>query len=230
YELQYAVGRGSFGEVYKSIDKRTGEVVAVKLIDLEAAEDEIDDIQKVRMHEIAMISACNSDYVTRYHASYIHGTTLWIVMEFVDGGSILDIMKTQRLSEPEMAVLLGEVLKGLSYLHNEGKIHRDIKAANLLVCATGAVKLADFGVAGQLTQTMSKRNTFVGTPFWMAPEVIAQSNYDARADVWSLGITAIELCHGEPPLAHLHPMKVLLQIPKSPPPELTGSEWSQSLK
>ncbi|WWD06048.1 hypothetical protein V865_004133 [Kwoniella europaea PYCC6329] len=226
YTLLEKLGTGSFGTVWKASHNETKQIVAIKMIDLESSDDDISEIQA----EIAHLSSCWSDHVTKYYGSFVRGAKLWIVMEYLAGGSCLDVLKPGVFTESQIAIVCRELLLGLQYLHDEGKIHRDIKAANVLLSASGEVKLADFGVAAQLSSHKSQRHTFVGTPFWMAPEVIRQAGYDSRADIWSLGITAIELAKGEPPLSEYHPMRVLFLIPKARAPRLEEPQWSDTFK
>lgn len=228
YAIQECIGRGNFGDVYRATDKQSSQVVAIKVVNLEQTDDEIE----VLVQEISFLSLMRSKYITQYYHTFVNDVNMWIVMEYCGGGSCADLLKCHKLLGEELtSFIIRETLKGLEYLHQERKVHRDIKAANILLTENGGVKLADFGVSGQITPTHIRKDTFVGTPFWMAPEIITRkSGYDEKVDIWSLGITTIELVTGAPPYADFEPMKVLFQIPKNPPPVLTGSHYSDPLK
>ncbi|KAK4263599.1 hypothetical protein QN277_028989 [Acacia crassicarpa] len=225
YELLNELGKGSYGSVYKARDLKTSDLVAIKVISLSEGEEGYEEIRG----EIEMLQQCNHPNVVRYLGSYQGEEYLWIVMEYCGGGSVADLMNVteEPLDEGQIAYICREALKGLEYLHSIFKVHRDIKGGNILLTEQGDVKLGDFGVAAQLTRTMSKRNTFIGTPHWMAPEVIQESRYDGKVDVWALGVSAIEMAEGLPPRSAVHPMRVLFMISIEPAPMLEDKEkWS----
>ncbi|KAK9835174.1 hypothetical protein WJX81_003390 [Elliptochloris bilobata] len=224
FELLHILGRGSYGSVYKARVRATGAAVAVKVIPAGAPE-EVAAIQR----EIEMLKQCNHPNVVRYLGSWAAAGSLWIAMEYCGGGSVADLVHAAEapLDEAVIAYICYQALAGLAYLHSLGKVHRDIKCGNILLGEGGAVKLADFGVAAQLTATMSKRNTFIGTPHWMAPEVIQESRYDGKVDVWALGISAVEMAEVAPPRWAVHPMRVIFMISRDPPPQLADRDrWS----
>ncbi|XP_007552530.1 PREDICTED: mitogen-activated protein kinase kinase kinase kinase 1 isoform X1 [Poecilia mexicana] len=230
FEILLRVGGGTYGEVYKARNKQNGELAAIKVIKMEP-EDDFSIIQQ----EIVIVKSCKHPNIVAYYGSYIRANKLWICMEFCGGGSLQDIYHvTGSLSEPQIAYVCREMLQGLDYLHAQKKIHRDIKGANILLNDQGEVKLADFGISAQITATLARRMSFIGTPYWMAPEVAAveiKGGYNELCDVWSVGITAIELAELQPPLFDVHPLRVLFLMSKSgyQPPKLKDkSKWSSN--
>uniref|UniRef100_A0A5S6R2W3 non-specific serine/threonine protein kinase n=1 Tax=Trichuris muris TaxID=70415 RepID=A0A5S6R2W3_TRIMR len=222
FDILCKLGEGSYGSVFKAIHKKSGQCLAIKQVPVDT------DLQEI-IKEISIMQQCDSPFVVKYYGSYFKNSDLWIVMEYCGAGSVSDLMRIRKktLNEDEIALILRDVLTGLQYLHSRRKIHRDIKAGNILLNMEARAKLADFGVAGQLTDTMAKRNTVIGTPFWMAPEVIQEIGYDCKADIWSLGITALEMAEGKPPYAEIHPMRAIFMIPTKPPPSFRNpNEWS----
>lgn len=220
FDLLEKRGSGTYGTVFKALHRKSGQVVAIKQVPLEG---ELDDLMK----EIKFMKSCaQCEYIVKFYAHFIWREILWIVMEFCGSGSVQDILQVipRNLTQNEIQRIITDCLMGLEFLHQNGKIHRDIKAGNIVLTTNGVSKLVDFGVSGQLTEHTIKRNTLTGTPYWIAPELLLDEGYDTKADVWSLGITSIEMAEKEPPYHKLKPMMAMLQISKKPPPTLQKPE------
>ncbi|KAG5284316.1 hypothetical protein AALO_G00025380 [Alosa alosa] len=233
WEIIGELGDGAFGKVYKAKNKETGALAAAKVIETKC-DEELEDY----IVEIDILASCDHQYIVKLLDAFYHDTKLWIMIEFCPGGAVdATMLELDRgLREPQIQVICRQMLEALVYLHSKKIIHRDLKAGNVLLMLDGEIKLADFGVSAKNTKTLQRRDSFIGTPYWMAPEVVMcetmkDAPYDYKADIWSLGITLIELAQIEPPHHELNPMRVLLKIAKSEPPTLEQpAKWSKDFK
>ncbi|KAM7103542.1 STE20-like serine/threonine-protein kinase isoform 1-T1 [Ciconia maguari] len=233
WEIIGELGDGAFGKVFKAQNKETKVLAAAKVIDTKS-EEELEDY----MVEIDILASCDHPNIVKLLDAFYYENNLWILIEFCAGGAVDAVMlELERpLTEPQIKVVCRQTLEALNYLHENKIIHRDLKAGNILFTLDGDIKLADFGVSAKNTRTIQRRDSFIGTPYWMAPEVVMCETskdrpYDYKADIWSLGITLIEMAQIEPPHHELNPMRVLLKIAKSDPPTLAQpSKWSSDFK
>ncbi|KAF9524180.1 kinase-like domain-containing protein [Crepidotus variabilis] len=230
YNCLKVIGAGAFGKVYQAQHTVTGTVVALKVIDLENGDHE--DIALIQKEVAVLSQLSNVPNITKYYGSFLDGSEVCIAMEYASAGSVYDLMQTlpgKALEEKPAALITREILISLVALHTVPIIHRDIKCANILISKTGGVMLCDFGVSALLQGSTNRRDTWIGSPYWMAPEIVSgASSYDVKVDIWSLGVSLYEMIKGHPPLAHLGPEDALKRIGKSQAPKL-GEEDSSLL-
>ncbi|KAF8322194.1 Pkinase-domain-containing protein [Clavulina sp. PMI_390] len=233
YQKLELIGKGTYGSVYKAREVATGNLFALKIINLDTEDDDVADIQ----HEVNLLSQLRGGEkhnITMYYGCYLDGPRVWIVMDLASGGSVRTLMKATKnniIEERFTVIVVRECLIAFAFLHRSGVIHRDVKAANVLVTETGRVVVCDFGVSAVLGTKDAKRMTFVGTPHWMAPEVITSgARYDSKADIWSLGITIYEMITGAPPHGDQLNIRAIALIPKAKPPRLPEAVGSKDMK
>ncbi|XP_034945837.1 myosin-IIIb-like [Chelonus insularis] len=236
FDLEDVIGEGTYGEVYSAFDHQNNTRVAVKIL-----ENIADNIEEIEEEYLILKDLSSHPNIPIFFGLFLKKAEpsheedqLWFVMELCTGGSVTDLVqglkkRGSRLTDHQIAYIIRETVEALIYLHENHCMHRDVKGHNILLTEEGNIKLIDFGVSSHLSMTLARKNTSVGTPYWMAPEVIAceqqlDSSYDCRCDVWSIGITTIELAEGDPPLSDLHPMRALFQIPRNPPPSLKNPD------
>uniref|UniRef100_A0A6G5A9V9 Putative catalytic domain of ste20-like kinase-like protein serine/threonine kinase n=2 Tax=Rhipicephalus microplus TaxID=6941 RepID=A0A6G5A9V9_RHIMP len=233
WEIIGELGDGAFGKVYKARHRATGVLAAAKICELKG-EDDLEDFTV----EIDILNECKHQNIVDLKEAFFYEGKLWMLIEFCEAGAVDGIMidLEKPLTEPQIRYLCHEICEGLRFLHSKKVIHRDLKAGNVLLTLDGDVKIADFGVSAKNKHTLQKRDSFIGTPYWMAPEVVLcetyrDNPYDYKADIWSLGITLIEFAQMEPPNNEMNPMRVLLKIQKSDPPTLAQpSKWSKEFR
>uniref|UniRef100_A0A8C6T3F1 non-specific serine/threonine protein kinase n=1 Tax=Neogobius melanostomus TaxID=47308 RepID=A0A8C6T3F1_9GOBI len=218
------IGEGSTGIVCIASEKHSGKQVAVKKMDLRKQQR-----RELLFNEVVIMRDYHHENVVDMYNSYLVGDELWVVMEFLEGGALTDIVTHTRMNEEQIATVCLSVLRALSYLHTQGVIHRDIKSDSILLTSDGRIKLSDFGFCAQVSKEVPKRKSLVGTPYWMAPEVISRLPYGTEVDIWSLGIMVIEMVDGEPPYFNEPPLQAMRRIRDNLPPRLKESHKVSSV-